>query len=129
MQFPPHTGLLWQFIWPLKNRGDFWRSFFLEVKQMFLKILLWVWQLPQNLIGFIYSRFAKSQSTFYFNNKKTVVYYCSCFKSGILIQTPFIRENASYSSTRVWTFNPKPISRMFLFTNYWTSKHLQKYLQ
>ena len=30
MQFSPHTGLLWQFIWPLKNRGDFWRSFFLE---------------------------------------------------------------------------------------------------
>jgi hypothetical protein len=28
MQFSPHTGLLWQFIWPLKNRGDFWRSFF-----------------------------------------------------------------------------------------------------
>lgn len=75
MQFPPHTGLLWQFIWPLKNRGDFWRSFFLEVKQMFLKILLWLWQLPQNFIGFIYSRFAKSKSTFYFNNKKTVIYY------------------------------------------------------
>lgn len=85
MQFSPHTGLLWQFIWPLKNRGDFWRSFFFGGKQMFLKILLWLWQLPQNLIGFIYSRVAKSKSTFYFNNKKTVVYYCSCFKSGICL--------------------------------------------
>lgn len=41
--------------------------------------LLFIWQLPQNLIGFIYSRFAKSKSTFYFKNKKTDVYFCNCF--------------------------------------------------
>ena len=85
MRFSPCSGLLCNSIWPWKIQGVLSWPFFLEVKQMFLKILLWLWQLPQNFIGFIYSRFSKSKSTFYFNNKKTVVYYCSCFKSGICL--------------------------------------------
>ena len=85
MRFSPCSGLLCNSIWSGKMQGVLFWPFFLEVKQMFLKILLWVWQLPQNLIGFIYSRFAKSQSTFYFNNKKTVVYYGFCFKRGVCL--------------------------------------------
>lgn len=49
--------------------------------------LLWIWQLPQNLIGFVYSRFAKTKSRIVFevDNKlhKAEVYFCPCFRCGV----------------------------------------------
>lgn len=50
-----------------------------------MKILLWLWQLPQNLIGFIYSRFAKSKDIFYFKKGKAVVFYAPCFDAGVAL--------------------------------------------
>lgn len=47
------------------------------------KIILWIWQLPQNLIGFIWTRFAKDG--FQIKNKQVKVWYLPCFNSGIAL--------------------------------------------
>lgn len=45
------------------------------------KILLWVWQLPQNLIGFVYvNLFAKA---LYIFDKDIWVWFAPCFKAGV----------------------------------------------
>jgi hypothetical protein len=49
------------------------------------KLLLWLWQLPQNLVGFIYSRFAKKTSEWYFKGKYAFVYFVPCFKAGVTL--------------------------------------------
>lgn len=54
--------------------------------------LLWLWQLPQNLIGFIYSRFAKNK--FYVNG--VVVYFAPCFKAGVTLGQYIILDNIYY---------------------------------
>lgn len=48
-------------------------------------IIKWIWQLPQNLVGFIYSRFAKKTSEFYFKGKYAFVYFVPCFKAGVAL--------------------------------------------
>ena len=47
------------------------------------KFFLCLWELPQNLLGMIYSRFAKSTNRFTYKNKKFVVYFCHCFGSAV----------------------------------------------
>ena len=47
------------------------------------ELLLWVWQLPQNLIGFIWTRFTKKETTWFLKGKKVRVCYAPCFKSGV----------------------------------------------
>lgn len=52
-------------------------------------ILMWIWQFPQNLVGFIYSRFAKNKSRLVFEIDgkqglhRAEVYFCPCFHSGV----------------------------------------------
>lgn len=46
-----------------------------------IKFLLWIWQLPQNLAGWIYSRFAKNK--IFVNG--TTVYFAPCFDAGITL--------------------------------------------
>lgn len=48
---------------------------------MVKKFLLWVWQLPQNLIGFIYSRLA--QEIYIYEN--ICVYFAPCFRAGVTL--------------------------------------------
>lgn len=55
---------------------------------------MYLWQLPQNVIGFIYSRFAKSTSHFYFNGKNTRVYYVPCFRAGVTLGRYIILDPA-----------------------------------
>lgn len=47
-----------------------------------LNIILWIWQLPQNVIGWILSLTSSYQSTTYCNDKKIKVYFsknvCGC---------------------------------------------------
>lgn len=47
-----------------------------------IKFVLWIWELPQNLLGFMYSRFA--QEIFIFD-KNIWVYYTPCFKAGVTL--------------------------------------------
>lgn len=55
-------------------------------------ILLWLWQLPQNLIGFIYSRFAKDKISWC----GVTVYIAPCFKAGVSLGQYIILDNIYY---------------------------------
>lgn len=37
---------------------------------MFVKVLLWIWQLPQNIVGWMFSLFAEDLRLFYLNDNK-----------------------------------------------------------
>lgn len=49
-----------------------------------VKFLLWIWQLPQNLAGWIYSRFGNKVLITDGNNVYTV-YFTSCFRAGVTL--------------------------------------------
>ena len=67
-----------------------------------IKLLLWLWQLPQNLIGFIYSRFGKKCSVYYNIDGKVKLYtwyFVPCFRAGVslgqyIILDPLYKELA-----------------------------------
>ena len=48
-----------------------------------LKVIRWIWQLPQNLIGFLLTREYKYKSERYIDSKWVSVYYKSLFRSGV----------------------------------------------
>lgn len=62
-----------------------------------IKFLLWIWQLPQNLAGWIYSRFAKQVIEY----EGITIYYAPCFNAGVTLGQYIILDpvwkNASYN--------------------------------
>lgn len=46
-----------------------------------IKFLLWIWQLPQNLAGWIYSRFAKQVIEY----EGITIYYAPCMRAGVTL--------------------------------------------
>lgn len=63
------------------------------------KILLWIWQLPQNLIGFIWTRFSKEGFQIKNIDKQIKVWYLPCFNSGIALGD-YIIIDTWYKKTR-----------------------------
>lgn len=71
-----------------------------------MKYLLWIWQLPQNIIGFIFARFlSKESSTAYtYKNRYVKVFYSShvmgtgvCFGEYIILDyNKYYNRMASY---------------------------------
>lgn len=49
----------------------------------YINIIKWIWQLPQNLIGFLLTRKKQYKSEKYIDGKWTNIYYKSFFRSGI----------------------------------------------
>lgn len=49
-----------------------------------IKFLLWIWQLPQNLAGWIYSRFG-NKVLITDGNNVYIVYFTPCFKAGVTL--------------------------------------------
>lgn len=62
------------------------------------KILLWIWQLPQNLIGFILTRFAKAKSNvrMYDGTVVTIYYTNNVFGCGVSLGDYIILDYKNY---------------------------------
>lgn len=55
----------------------------------FKNVLLYVWQLPQNLIGFIWTRFAKTNKTV----QGIKAWFTPCFGAGVSLGSYIIFDN------------------------------------
>ena len=64
---------------------------------MLKKFILWIWQLPQNLFGFLISRFAKETAIVDVVDKKVKVYFMKYFfHSGISLGNYIILERKKH---------------------------------
>lgn len=60
-----------------------------------MSILLWIWQLPQNIVGFIITRFAFFICTYMYARDKAVkIYFMPFFNSGVSLGNYIILDNA-----------------------------------
>ena len=53
------------------------------IMKKIMNVIKWLWQLPQNLLGFLLTRKYRCKSVRYMNGKPISIYYRSFFRSGI----------------------------------------------
>lgn len=71
-----------------------------------IKFILWIWQLPQNLVGWIYSKFGNKDMILDLNTGKCItIFYAPCFKAGATLGQYIILDPVWQNASRTYFMN------------------------
>ena len=71
-----------------------------------IKFLLWLWQLPQNLTGWIYSKFGNKDMILNLDTGNCItIFYAPCFKAGVTLGQYIILDPIWQNASRTYFMN------------------------
>ena len=71
-----------------------------------IKFLLWLWQLPQNFTGWIYSKFGNKDMILNLDTGNCItIFYAPCFKAGVTLGQYIILDPVWQNASRTYFMN------------------------